>query len=656
MVSILSTLTDEKQKYLKHLGRQFPSIQEASMEIINLEAILNLPKGTELFLSDLHGEYEAFFHILKNASGVIKAKIEELYGPTVSQKDKRELATLIYYPKEFLLQMEKEGMDDTSIRDWYEVMLHRLILVCRDVSTKYTRSKVRKAMPKGFEYILEELLHQQPDDKDKNEYYDKIVKMVIDIEQADEFICAISELIQRMAIDHLHIIGDIYDRGPGAHIILDKLRSYHSLDIQWGNHDMIWMGAYSGSRLSIANAIRITFRYGNQEIFEEAYGINLLPLYKFAMDNYPEVPEAFYPKSRKGISDAEAKMLAQIHLAISVIMFKLEGQFIRRHPEYEMYDRLILEHIDYEKGIFTSEGKSYEMNYNHFPTISPKQPYKLSAEEQDIIDKLRFSFMHNEKLEKHIDLLFAKGNIYKIHNNNLLFHGCIPMKEDGTFASVKLDGTTYAGKELLDAFERKMREVYANRKFADNENEADIFWYLWTGENSSLFGKKVMKTFERYFIDDKESHEEPKNPYYKLIEDEAVCTGVLEAFGLTERKAKIINGHVPVKVVKGEKPVKANGKLIVIDGGLSKPYQKVTGIAGYTLIYNSYGMMLAAHEPFLSAKDAVENNTDIVSELSVLEPKTKRYRVRDTDIGKALQEDINDLKALLDVYKAGRYR
>lgn len=650
MRRIISQYSLEEQRYLKHLSRQFPTLEDASREIINLSAILNLPKGTEHFLSDLHGEYEAFLHILKNGSGVIKRRIEELFGSTVSQRDKNELATLIFYPKEVMKCLVIEQEDH---KDWYEVMLHRLVQVCREVSSKYTRSKVRKALPKGFEYIIEELLHQHPNDKDKDPYYDQIMKTIIDIGQAEPFIVAISELIQRLSIDHLHIIGDIYDRGPGAHIILDKLMCYHSVDIQWGNHDIVWMGAYAGSLICMANAIRISTRYGNQDILEEAYGINLLPLAKFAIDMYPDVAQNFYPKNSAHLNEQEIKLTAQMHKAISIIMFKLEGQFIERNPQYDMADRLLLNKIDYDAYTVEIDGVSYPLNCRDLPTIRRDDPYQLDPQEMELMMKLKFSFTHNEKLEQHVEFLFAKGSIYKVFNNNLLYHGCIPMNEDGSFKHLAFDNQLYACKELLDVFEAKARVAYANRYDIVDECELDIFWYLWTGEHSSLFGKKVMKTFERYFIDDPATHKEIKNPYYGFRDSEEVCIQILHHFGLDNEKSKIINGHVPVQVKKGESPVKAKGRLIVIDGGLSKAYQKVTGIAGYSLIYNSYGILIAAHESFLSAKDAIENKTDIISELSVLDNNSKRYRVRDTDIGKAIQEDIDDLKELLEIYKAG---
>ncbi|NDL67746.1 fructose-1,6-bisphosphatase [Anaerotalea alkaliphila] len=644
------TMDPTELKYLKLLAKQFPNIQDASREIINLEAILNLPKGTEHFLSDIHGEVEPFLHILKSGSGIIRKKIDEIMGSTVSQKEKNGLAALIYYPQEVL---ERQLVLEPDLNDYYEVTLHRLVLVCREVSSKYTRSKVRKALPKGFEYIMEELLHEQENEPNKFQYYDKIIKTIIEIGQAQPFIVALSELVQRLAIDRLHIIGDIYDRGSGASVIMDKLMGYHSVDIQWGNHDVVWMGACAGSTLCIANAIRISARYGNLDVMEEDYGINLLPLAKFALETYPEVEDQFLPKSKEPLLEQEAKMIAQMHKAISVMMFKLEGQFILRNPEMGMDDRLLLDKIDHAAGTVEVGGKTYPMNCRVFPTLDPADPHALTPEEAEVLQKLRSSFVGNDKLQQHVDFLFSHGSGYLVFNNNLLYHGCIPLDEDGEFASVRLGTKSYKGKALLDKFEKLAREAYGRRREIGEQQELDIFWYLWTGPYSSLFGKKAMTTFERYFIEDPEAHKEEKNPYYTFMEDEAFCKKVLREFGLEDPRARIVNGHVPVKVRKGESPVKANGRLIVIDGGLSRAYQKVTGIAGYTLIYNSHGMLIAAHEPFQSAKDSIENGTDIVSSLSILENYPGRLRVADTDVGKMLQEDVEDLKKLLKAYQLG---
>ncbi len=641
----------EKMKYYELLSRQFPTIQDVSREIINLEAITNLPKGTEHFLSDVHGEHEAFVHILKNGSGVVRRKVEEIFGETLSEDEKSKFASLIYYPKETLFHM-KQSKDNVE-EAWYHQTLKQLVSVCREASSKYTRSKVRKALPKGFEYILEELLHEQEYVENKQAYYDSILSTIIEVGQVEPFIIAISELIQRFAIDHLHIIGDIYDRGPGAHIILDTLMKYHSIDMQWGNHDIVWMGAYAGSLPCIANVLRVSMRYGNHELLEENYGINLLPLAKFAMQTYKYVEPSFMPKVISELNQKDALLIGQMHKAISIIMFKLEGQFITRHPEYNIQNRLLLNFIDYEKDTITLDGEIYKLDWFGSPTIDPKYPYELSNEEMEIILKLKTSFMTNEKLKSHIDFMMAKGSIYLNYNNNLLFHGCIPTDEDGKFSRVTLDGGTYSGKALLDHYEKMLRSSYARRFEAVDDYDIDIFYYLWMGQYSSLFGKSVMKTFERYFIKDPITHKEYKNPYYKHYFSADYCDKVFEEFRMNKKVSRIVNGHVPVRVGKGESPVKADGKLIVIDGGLSKAYQPVTNIAGYTLIYNSHGLLLATHEPFDSAKEAIDHNVDLISEISIIHKADHRVLVGETDIGKKLKEDINNLKTLLGMYQKG---
>lgn len=639
---------ERNKKYLYLLKRQFPNIQSASTEIINLQAILNLPKGTEHFLSDLHGEYEAFLHVLKNGSGVIRKKIEDVFRTTITSSQKSALAQLIYYPKEVLVQSEHDEGDE-----WYATTLHRLIKVCREVSSKYTRSKVRKALPKDFSYIIEELLHEQENVIDKQYYYDEIIRSIIKTEQAKPFIIAICELIQHLAIDHLHIIGDIYDRGPGADIILDTLMDYHSLDIQWGNHDIGWLGAASGSLLCIANTVRVSIKAGNINNLEESYGINLLPLAKFAMEHYPVVHDIFKPSSQNGLEKHEDLMSAQMHKAISMIQFKLEGQLIKRNPEYNFESRLYLDKIDFEKGTVKYEDREYPLRDTDFSTVDPKDPYALTKEESEIMSKLKESFLRSEKLQKHMDFLLSKGSMYLTFNGNLLYHGCIPMTKDKTFQTFQINGTPYKGKALIDQFEILIREAYAKRMKKWEEKEIDFFWYLYTGENSSLFGKKKITTFERYFIDDSATHSEEKNDYYTWITDKSICEMILSEFGLSNSNARIINGHVPVKVSKGESPVKADGKLLVIDGGLSKAYQSVTGIAGYTLIYNSHGMILAAHEPFESKEKAIQDNMDIISKLTILENRSIRILVEDTDIGAQLKKDIYDLELLLFAYKKG---
>lgn len=647
------TTTDvskERLKYLKLLSRQFPTIQDASREIINLEAITNLPKGTEHFLSDVHGENEAFLHILKNGSGVIRKKIDESLGDALTNEEKRHLATLIYYPEEVLAMQAKAIKND---KEWYHNTLENLVQVCRSVSSKYTRSKVRKSLPKGFEYILEELLHEQEKEENKEAYYEQIINTIVEIGQGNPFIKAICSTIQRFSIDHLHIIGDVFDRGAGVHVIMDRLMSYHSVDFQWGNHDILWMGAYVGSLPCIASAVRISLRYGNHELLDEDYGINLLPLAKFAMATYDEVEDYFKPKQLDLMDTQDTRMIAQMHKAITIILLKLEGQFILRNKSYDMNDRLVLTAVDYNTNTINLHGTNYDLNWLGAPTIDPMDPYKLTEEELDVIHKLKVSFMSNEKLERHVDFLFDKGSIYLKYNNNLLYHGCIPTDDDGVFTAVKVNGKYYSGRALLDKYERMVRRTYNSRHDITNETELDVFYYLWSGPNSSLFGKNSMKTFERYFIEDTSSHNESRNAYYTFNISPDYCDKIFKEFNMDASTARIINGHVPVKVGKGENPVKADGKMIIIDGGLSKAYQKVTDIAGYTLIFNSHGLLLAQHHPFVSAKVSIEQDIDLISEVKVVYNPPERIRVNETDTGKKLLEDIEDLKDLLSMYQRG---
>lgn len=659
MVNCEENLTvdcEKDVKYLKLLSNQYPTIASACTEIINLQAILNLPKGTEHFLTDIHGEYEPFIHVLKNASGVIKRKITDIFGTSLRQSDIKSLATLIYYPEQKLELMLK---DEENIEDWYKITLYRLIEICRRVSSKYTRSKVRKALPWDFSYIIEELLHEQPDRLDKEEYYNEIIQTIIRIGRADEFIIALSKLIQRLVVDRLHIVGDIFDRGPGAHIIMDTLMDYHSVDIQWGNHDILWMGAASGSDACIATVVRICARYANLDTIEDGYGINLLPLATFAIDFYKNNDcLAFMPKieGSKVYSDKDLRLIAQMHKAIAIIQFKLEGEIINRRPYFNMQDRLILNKINYAEGTIELEGKTYKLSDSNFPTIDPKNPYTLTVEEKELIGKLRSSFLNSEKLQKHISFLFAKGSMYLKYNSNLMYHGSIPLNKDGSFKKVKIGitGREYCGKDLLDRFEMLAREGY----FYKNNPQAklygmDAIWYLWTGPYSPLFGKNKMTTFERYFIEDKITHEEVKNPYFKYRDDEKVCNAILEEFELNPSCSHIINGHVPVKSKSGESPIKAGGKLLVIDGGFSRAYQGQTGIAGYTLIYNSYGLLLVSHEPFESTQKAIEEEKDILSTTVVLEQEVERKRVGDTDVGLELKLQIKDLELLLEAYRKG---
>ena len=634
---------EKELKYLKILSKQYPSISKASTEIINLEAILNLPKGTEHFISDIHGEYEAFVHVLKNGSGVIKRKIEELFSSTIRESEKKTLATLVYYPEQKLALIEKE---EDNIDDFYRIYIYRLVELCRYASSKYTRSKVRKLLPEDFKYIIEEFLNEHVEQVHKQNYYKSIVDTIISIDRAKEFIIAISKVIQKLVVDRLHIVGDIYDRGPRPDVVLDTLMDYHSVDIQWGNHDILWMGAASGEKTCIANALRISARYSNLDIIEDIYGINLLPLATFALEQYKSDPcNCFMPKGSAGETSTKEK---------SIIQFKLEGEVIKRRPEFEMDHRLLLDKINYEEGTINLKGNIYKLKDTNFPTIDPKNPYKLTKEEEIVIDKLVSSFKNSEKLQKHVSFLFSKGSIYLVSNGNLLIHGCVPLNEDKSFMKMKLQGQEYSGRELMDKMETLVREGYL---FKDKTNQKqygmDIMWYLWTGKCSSLFGKDDMTTFERYFIAEKETHKENKNPYFTLREDEDVCNKIFKEFELDTNESHIINGHVPVESKNGESPIKANGRIIAIDGGFSRAYQKKTGIAGYTLIYNSQSLQLVSHDPFTSTEEAIVNESDILSTTMLVEHKLSRKTVKDTDAGKKLLDEVDDLKLLLTAYKKG---
>ena len=639
-------------RYLERLSELYPTIAKASTEIINLQAILNLPKGTEHFLTDIHGEYEAFSHVLKNGSGSVRRKIDEVFGNTLSSRDKQVLATLIYYPKE---KMDWVKKTEDNMEDWYKITLYRLIEMCKSVSSKYTRSKVRKALPEEFAYVIEELITVHGDVTDKESYYNEIVNTIIRIRRAEEFIVALSKLIQRLTVDHLHIVGDIYDRGPGPHIIMDKLMGYHSVDIQWGNHDVLWMGAAAGQRGCIANVIRICARYGNLDILEDGYGINLLPLATFALATYREDPcERFMLKGDNDHGVIEKQLEVRMHKAISIIQFKVEGQIIKKNPGFKMEDRNLLHRIDYEAGTIEIDGQNLELLDKNFPTIDPKKPYALTKEEEDVMERLTRAFLNCRKLQEHMRFLLNKGALYKVYNGNLLYHGCMPLREDGSLKPVRIYGHTYKGKALYDVLESYVRKGFHALDDKEKERGKDMMWYIWLHENSPLFGKDKMATFERYFLAEKETHREKKNSHYNLLEEDEVANRILEEFGLSGEDAHIINGHVPVKTRKGEKPIKCNGKVLVIDGGFSKAYQKETGIAGYTLIYNSYGLILAAHEPFESTEAAIENGSDIHSESTLIKRMTERILVGDTDTGKELKEQIKDLELLLEAYRSGR--
>ena len=639
-------------RYLERLSQLYPTIAKASTEIINLQAILNLPKGTEHFLTDIHGEHEAFSHVLKNGSGSVRRKIDDVFGNTMSSRDKQSLATLIYYPKE---KMDRIKQEEDNMEDWYKITLYRLIEVCKRTASKYTRSKVRKALPPDFAYVIEELITEKSEITDKESYYNSIVTTIIRIGRAEKFIVALSELIQRLTVDHLHIVGDIYDRGPGPHIIMEKLIKYHSVDIQWGNHDVLWMGAAAGQRGCIANVIRICARYGNLDILEDGYGINLLPLATFAMNTYGDDPcTCFRLKGEPGYSEGEMLLDVKMHKAISIIQFKVEGQIIRKNPGFKLNSRNLLHHINFETGMIEIDGKEYQMLDMNFPTIDPKKPYTLTREEEDIMERLQKAFIHCEKLQRHMRFLLNKGGLYKVYNNNLLYHGCVPLTENGELKSVRVYGHSYKGKGLYEAMESYVRKGFYALDPREKERGRDLMWYIWLGEGSPLFGKDKMATFERYFLAEKETHKEKKNPYYSMLENEEVVDRILAEFGLPAEGTHIINGHVPVKSKNGENPIKCGGKVLVIDGGFSKAYQKETGIAGYTLIYNSYGLILAAHEPFESTESAIEKESDIHSDSIIVKRVVQRKLVGDTDIGRELKEQIADLEMLLEAYRSGR--
>ncbi len=644
-------------KYLQLLAQSFPNIPEASTEIINLQAILNLPKGTEHFVADIHGEYEAFLHILKNASGNIQRKVNELFGNLMRESDARELCTLIYYPDQ---KLELIKAAEENIDDWYHITIHNLVAVCRLVSSKYTRSKVRKALPRSFSYIIQELLHERTDDANKADYVNVIIDTIISTGRADDFIIAICNVIQRLSIDQLHILGDIFDRGPGAHIILDTLSRYHSWDIQWGNHDVLWMGAMAGNRACQCNVIRLSLRYANMTTLEEGYGINLMPLATFAMDTYGDDPcEEFIPKISSAdsarVDEKSIRLAALMHKAITILQFKEEAAIIKRHAKWKMSDRLMLNYIDYDKGTITLNGKEYPLKSNSFPTIDPKHPNRLTPEEKQLMDKINHSFQVSEKLHKHIRLLLQQGCMYAVFNNNLLFHASIPLDEDGKLKEVEIiPGTTCSGKDLLYNIGMLIRSAFQTDSTPEERNYAiDYFLYLWCGPDSPLFDKSKMATFERYFIDDKETHTEEKGNYFKLRDNEQIVDNILDAFDVVGDNRHIINGHVPVHVCNGENPVKANGKLMVIDGGFSQPYHKETGIAGYTLVYHSRGFVLVQHEPFTSTIDAIQKCSDIKSSTQIVEMSSHRMRVADTDIGRELKNQISDLQRLLYAYRHG---
>ena len=624
-------ITGDRMKFLRLLSEKYPTRQQVCTEIINLQAILNLPKGTEHFMSDLHGEYEAFFHILNNSAGVIREKVDMAFEEVLTARERSSLCTLIYYPQEKLRRIREEGR---NTEEWYRFVLQKLIDLAKLLSSKYTRSKVRKAMPSEYSYILDELLHAQPDE-DNNQlvYHSKIIDTLLRLEEGDDFIIALSSLIKRLAVDHLHIVGDIFDRGERPDAILNMLMDHHSLDIEWGNHDILWMGAACGSQACIAAVVRNCLSYNNISVLEQGYGISLRPLVLFAEKMYDE----------EDPNKAAKK-------AISIILFKLEGQIIRRNPEYQMEDRLLLDKVDYENACIELDGKSYPLKEKHFPTVDRDDPYKLSQAEREIMDELEKLFLESEQLQRHVEFLYSHGSMYQVFDGNLLFHGCVPLDEDGALKAIHLEGRIYQGRSYMDYADMAARRAFFNED--PPQRYLDFMWYLWCGSNSPLSGR-VVKTFERTFIEDKSSWEEPKNPYYEYQSSEPVCRMLLREFGLYSENSHIINGHTPVHVNQGENPLKAHGRLIVIDGGFCKAYQKTTGIAGYTLIFNSHGMRLKSHQPFSGMEAALEENMDIDSESQQVVTFPKRVMVADTDTGERLKEQIADLEDLLTAYREG---
>ncbi len=642
-------------RYLKLLARDFPTISSVTTEIINLEAILHLPKPTEHFLADLHGENEAFQHVLRNASGNIKRKVKELFGNTLREKEIRDLCTLIYYPKE---KLELVKQNDTNLADYYQTTLNQLIAVCRNVSSKYTRSKVRKSLPEEFAYIIEELLHESTDDRNKQAYVGVIIRTIIGTGRASGFVKALCELIQRLAIDQLHILGDIFDRGPGAHLIMDTLSSYHHWDIQWGNHDILWMGAAAGNPACIASVLRLSFRYANTQTIEEGYGINMVPLATFAMETYADDPcTQFYPKiedpDRKP-NEKTCKLIAQMHKAITVIQFKLEGQLYTAHPEWNMSHRALLGALSPDMKKCTIDGQTYPMLDSNFPTVNPQHPFEFTPDEAELVNRLYRLFTQSDRLQQHVSELLLHGSMYGIYNSNLLFHASIPLNEDGTLKEVEVEGQRVAGRALMERVEQLVRMPFDDEAdHTESEAAKDYFWYLWCGPDSPLFDKSKMATFERYFIADKETHKEQKGNYYTLRDNPDICDKLMDAFQVKGKHRHIINGHVPVRAASGENPIKAGGKLMVIDGGFAKAYHDTTGIAGYTLVYHSRGFQLVQHAPFTSTESAIINGTDIQSTTQIVEMMGHRAMVNDTDKGTELREQIADLEKLLVAYRRG---
>ena len=637
-------------KYLKQLSIEYPTVSSAASEIINLSSLLYLPKGTEHFISDIHGERDSFLHILKNGSGSVRQKIDDEFGDELDENTKKDLATLIYYPEGKLKLVEEENK---NFNDWCRQMLLYLVRITRRISSKYPRSKFERAIKKEYQYIIEELILERSEVPDKEAYYNEIISSIIYTHRAKEYITVIARLIQHLAIDRLHVIGDAYDRGPNAIAVMDRLMTYHSVDVQWGNHDVLWMGAACGSAVCVAHVVRICARYGNLSTLE-GYGIDLLPLILMAQKTYGDDDCSAYAPAMKNMK--EVHLLECVNKAISIIQWKLEGQLAERRPEFLMESRKALKHIDYDKETVMVEGKEYELKDPYFPTVNPKDPFELSQKEKAALDALVTSFKNSEKLQAHIEFFYKRGSMYRIYNGNLLYHGCIPMNKDGSFQKVTIAGKEYSGKSLCDELDKWMRKL----RYSTNEEELayakDLVWFVGTGERSPLFGKEKMATFESTLIEDKSAYVERKNPYYELYNDPKYVKLIFDEFGIDWNTAHIINGHVPVKLKDGESPVHCNGKVIVIDGGFSKAYQKVTGIAGYTLIWNSRYLKLVAHEPFVSQEKAIREGTDIHSSTAIIQYQEKRLCIADTDKGKDMQTKIQDLNELIKAYKDGIIR
>ena len=665
-------MTDER--YLRLLSEKFPNAQAVITELINLRAILSLPKGTEHFVSDLHGASMAFIHMIKNASGVVRRKVDEVYGDTMAEEEKRALCALIYYPDErieiikrfyageqvdSIIGLNSQICELKTLNDWYRIRLHQVVDIARAVTIKYSRSKVEKLLQPEYAYIIRELLHESRlEQKDRQTYYNAIIDAIIETGCADQLIIVISYLIHSLTIDTLHIVGDIFDRGSGAAKILDVLSTVRDYDIQWGNHDIEWMGAMAGNWALIATVLRVSIRYANIETLEEGYGINLLPLANFAMTVYGDDPCTIWQTKdfeNNPRLTRSAQLMAKMHKAISIIQFKLEGQTVLRHPEWHMNHRALLDKIDFEAGTITIEGKTYPLTDTNRPTIDPTQPYELSQYELDLMNQLARSFRKSEKMQRHLRLLYEHGSLYLVHNGFLLYHAAIPLNADGSFSEAEVFGKRVSGKALMDRTDEIIRQAYYGVG-QTKQNALDYLLYLWEGEFSPLYNKDKMTTFERYFIADKAPQEEKKGAYFTLSDDEKVCEAILKEFGLDPTTGRIINGHVPVRTIKGETPIRANGKRFVIDGGFSKPYQEKTGIAGYTLIYNSHGIQLVEHESFESREQAILSGSDIHNRTLLQDFSGQRMHIKDTDKGKELLEQINSLEQLLQAYRSGTLR